>query len=404
MARPTALSLLKCAFIILLLGIFVGVAAGLFSSSSQAQAKPDAGAVKPATQTPAPAAPAEKPAEEVYKNIQVLKGMPAGQLMMAMNFMRASLGVNCAFCHVQNGNDWDFAKDEKRPKATARKMIQMVMGINKDSFGGQTRVSCFTCHRGNEHTNGMPPLPQIAPEGGPGGAEPATTSGGGPAPPTADQLFDKFVEAVGGRAALEKAKTRVSKATQTTTDGRATNLEIAQAPPNKILLTATSPQGTQTRGYDGAKGWMQGPRGVAELSGDPLNQLLRWADFNWPLTLKSRFTATRLGQEKIGDREVYVVTGQLSDTKRERLYFDVQTGLLMRDVVLEQSLIGNIPSQVDYEDYRDVGGVKLPFTVRLSLVDPWSSWTRKYSEIKADVPVDEKKFAMPAAATLPAKP
>ena len=88
--------------------------------------------------------PAPKPAEEAYKNIQVFKGMPAPQLMDAMKSFTNSLGVKCDFCHVMGA----FEKDDKEEKQTARKMILMARGINKDNFGGERRVTCWTCHRG----------------------------------------------------------------------------------------------------------------------------------------------------------------------------------------------------------------------------------------------------------------
>jgi hypothetical protein len=386
--------------------------AARFATESHAQNGSGAGA--PATPTQTPPASTEKTVEQVYKNIKVLNGMPASQLMTAMNFMRASLGVSCAFCHVQNGNDWDFAADTKREKGTARGMIQMVQGINKDSFKGQVRVSCFTCHQGHEHTNGMPPLPQTEPEGGPGGPKPAGPAGpgdpggpGGTAEVTPDQLFEKFVTASGGRAALEAAKSRGAKATQTMSGDRVQNIEITQASGNKILIGIATPQGPVLRGYDGTQGWMKGPRQQAELTGDQLAQLAKQADFKWLLNLKARYTNTRLiGKDKIGDREVYIVARQVSDDQRDRVSFEAQTGLLLSQVTQTKSMVGWIPEQTDFDDYRDIGGgVKFPFTVKLSLVDPWSSWTRKFTEIKLNVPADDKTFAMPPApAAAPAKP
>ena len=87
---------------------------------------------------------APKPAEEVYKNIQVLKGMPSPDLMNTMKSFTKSLGVKCDFCHTMGA----FDKDDKREKQTARKMILMARGINKDNFDGERRVTCWTCHRG----------------------------------------------------------------------------------------------------------------------------------------------------------------------------------------------------------------------------------------------------------------
>ena len=88
---------------------------------------------------------APKKAEEQFKNIQVLKGIPADQLIPSMQFITASLGVECDFCHVQGA----FEKDDKKPKQTARKMMDMMFAINKENFGGHREVTCYSCHRGN---------------------------------------------------------------------------------------------------------------------------------------------------------------------------------------------------------------------------------------------------------------
>ena len=99
---------------------------------------------------------APKLAEDQYKNIQVFKGMPASQLMEVMHGFTHSLGVKCSFCHVEGA----FDKDDKPQKQTARKMIQMARGINKDNFGGEHRVTCWTCHRGATEPESKQPQAQ----------------------------------------------------------------------------------------------------------------------------------------------------------------------------------------------------------------------------------------------------
>jgi hypothetical protein len=337
----------------------------------------------------------DKPVEQTRKNIQVLKGLPDSQLFTVMNFMRASLGVSCAFCHVNSGGDkWEWEKDDKPEKQAARRMIQMVFDINKNNFGGAHRVSCYTCHRGAEHTVNAPPLPQVAPEGGPGGEKPAATL------PTGEQLIDKYWQALGGRVAIEKAKTRVLKGSQiASSNGSSMPFEISQQAPNKFAIMMTTPQqAVIARGYNGTTAWMKTPRGQRELTGADLEQMKQNADFFRMLKLKELSKEMRVtGKDKVGDREAYVLMARIAPTHIERYYFDTQTGLLLRSITLEDSMIGWIPEQTDYEDYRDVDGVKMPFTVRQSYVDPWVGWTRKFTEIKLNTPVDEKKFELPAA-------
>src|SRR6516164_4401093 len=116
------------------------VAASKSESPAQTPAAPGA-----ATNTP-------KKAEEQFKNIQVLKGVPADQIFPTMQFITASLGVECDFCHVQNA----FEKDDKKPKQAARKMMEMMYAINKDNFEGHREVTCYSCHRGNAHPLAIP--------------------------------------------------------------------------------------------------------------------------------------------------------------------------------------------------------------------------------------------------------
>src|SRR6266581_8094794 len=143
-----------------------------------------------------------KTAAEAYQNVQVLKDIPADQLVPAMQFITYSLGVECSYCHVEGA----LEKDEKKPKQTARKMMQMVAGINRDNFESKQMVTCNSCHRGSPRPISIP----IIAEGGP---RPITESVSGEgnstvnAPP-AELIITKYVEAVGGTAALRKVNTR----------------------------------------------------------------------------------------------------------------------------------------------------------------------------------------------------
>src|ERR1017187_2636457 len=140
----------------------------------------------------AQAADASKTTEEVYKNIVQLKGTPADQLMPAMQFMAASLGVECTFCHVAG----KMEADDKQPKKTAREMIAMTAAINKDSFRGQRQVTCFSCHHGAGHPVNKPP-----------------TAPSAAVAVTVDQIIDKYVAALGGADAIRKVTSRVMKGT-----------------------------------------------------------------------------------------------------------------------------------------------------------------------------------------------
>ena len=370
------------------LSIVVSVEAGYFTQD----VKPTTASTQ-ATPT-AQTAPAEKTVEQVQKNIQVLTGLPQSQLIPVMNYMGSSLGVKCTFCHEKNGDKWDFVSDKKPEKGSAREMIKMVQGINKANFKGNPAISCFTCHRGSEHPVRVPQLPIAVATPFADSAETATKE----TPPTADQILAKYTEALGGSAVIEKLKTRSMKGTWLTSDGITLGYEVYQAAPDKLFTILNTPkQGVFERGFDGKTAWEKSSRGVRDLEGTQLSYLKRYPDLFKDIKLQGQFTRISYGgKEKIDGKDVYVLRGIGVDGKGERLYFDVQTGLLVRRITSTTTVVGLIPEQVDYDDYRDVDGMKVPFTIRITSIDSFWSSTRKFTEIKLNVPVDETKFNQPA--------
>jgi hypothetical protein len=353
-----------------------------------------------AAQTPAAsAAPQEKTLGETHPKIQVLKSLPESQLGTVMNFVAVSMGRRCDFCHVNNAGKWDWESDEKEMKLAARKMMTMVLAINKDNFRGNPQVSCYTCHRGRNNPESIPsfPLPTPPPRpqppaSGQAAASPMPT----PAPLTADQILAKYIDALGGQAAVDNMKTIVMKGTYTGFNGAAVPYEVDLAAPDKFYINASTQQGAMERGFDGKVAWEKSPRGVNELGNPVLDDLKSVLTFYRNIKLKGQFAQLRLGRDKIGDRNVISLGGRNSDNHRERLFFDAETGLLVRRISYTDTPIGTIPSQIDFEDYREVNGVKLPFTVKVSSVEPGLVSTRNYSEIKLNSPVDDAKFKMPA--------
>jgi photosynthetic reaction center cytochrome c subunit len=376
------------------LALAVGIAlAGQAPSAGQSQAAPPAA---PAAQAP-PAAqqPPAELAEAHYKNIQVLKGIPASQLIPTMNFMAASLGVQCNFCHVPN----EFEKDDKQNKQTARKMITMTMGINKDSFEGHRQVTCNSCHNGHQEPSPIPAIsqgPQPAAERpGPGGPEGAPGAPGVTPPPTVDQIIEKYVQAVGGTAAIEKITSRAAKG-NLSTRGFQLALEVYQKAPNKQVMITHTPGGDAAQGFDGETAWVMNPDGRGEQpTAQQIARVKRNADIHRALHFKEIYPRMRVGRmEKIGDRDAYLVAAFPAGDTLERLYFDAQTGLLLRIVTVEDTALGLLPTQLDFEDYRAVDGVKLPFRIKSST--PERTITIQFDEVKLNVPVDDAKFAKPA--------
>jgi len=368
---------------------------------------------QPAQQPAVTAAQQDKPTEQVQKNIKVLTGLPQWQLIPVMNYMAASMGRRCNFCHVNNNGQWDYASDEKQEKNTAREMIKMTLDLNKTSFKGNLEVSCYTCHRGADHPASIPTLPLPVPSaggprpGGPGtgapGAQPQSSPTPRPPQPTGDEILKKYVDAIGGQAAIDKITSRAMKGEVTTANGNSGTYEAMQIAPDKGYESFVTQRGNMERAFTGTVGWEKTAQGVRELSGEELADLKLSMQLFRNLKLKEQYTALRIGgRERIGDRAAIVVLGTTPEKKRERLFFDTESGLLLRRITYLETKIGVIPQQADFEDYRDVDGVKLPFTIRLSIVDVANPYgTRKLSEIKLNAPVDESKFKMPPKPATP---
>ena len=324
----------------------------------------------------------QKTAAEVYKNIQVLKDMPADQLDTVMETMSASLGVKCNFCHVPE--QWE--KDDKEEKNTAREMIKMTFAINKNNFDGQMEVSCATCHNGRPHPNSLPAVGENLFQRPNFGNSKDTM-------PAIDQIADKYVQALGGKDALEKVKTRTIKATRTQNSGQPFPEEVYIKMPDRMLVVSSAPQMPFSTGFNGTDAWTSGSKGEYTVTDLLLAQFKTEAQFN-PLRLKEIYAQMAVaGSDKIGDKEVWVVRATTASGGRDRLFFDKQTGLLLRRATFSPTVLGFFPYQVDYDDYRTVDGVKIPYLVKWSI--PGRSWTQKVTEVKQNSAIDDAKFASP---------
>jgi hypothetical protein len=354
-------------------------------------------AVKTKAQSSAGASPAPKKAEEVFKNIQVLKGIPADQVFPTMQFITASLGVECDFCHVRDA----FEKDDKKPKATARKMMEMMFAINADNFDRHRAVTCYSCHRGSAKPVAIPAVMIEEPKqpmGEPHGAEADKKSSDGKEStgPTADQLLDKYIQAVGGSSAVDKVSSRVMKGS-IDVGGKSVPIDIYAKDPEKRISLTHMPDGDSVTAFNGKEGWLGFPgRPLREMHGSDLDGAAIDADLHLATDLKHMFSKSQVeGTEKIDDHQTRVIVGERQDKTPIRLYFDEQSGLLVRLVRFGDTALGWLPTQIDYADYREVNGVKVPY--RWTLARPSGRFTIQVSEMQQNVPVDDAKFAKPAA-------
>jgi len=351
--------------------------------------------------TPAQSA-TPKLAEEQFKNIKVLKGVPADQVFPAMQFITISLGVECEFCHVQGaGGRLEFDKDDKKNKQTARKMMEMMFAINKENFDGHREVTCYSCHRGSPDPMGTPPImseePKVEAKAAPAEAENGEAGESKKtAGPSADQLLDKYVQALGGAAAVDKITSREAKGTIEVGD-KSFPIDVYSKDPEKRISFTHMPEGDSVTAFNGQEGWLGTVgRPMREMHGGDLDGAAIDADLHLATHLRRIFTklSTR-GTEKIGDHDVYEVVGQREDKPPLRLYFDQQSGLLVRLVRFGETPLGRLPTQIDYADYRVADGVKVPF--RWTLARPNGRFTIQLTELKQNVPVDDAKFAKPPA-------
>jgi len=344
----------------------------------------------------------EKTVDQTRKNIQVLKGLPDSQLFLLMNFVATSLGQQCSFCHVQQGKDpkkgftnWVWESDEKPEKETARRMMQMVLSIkanNKVDFR-EKDVTCYTCHRGQKQPTGLPPMPlaRSGHEPGPNDTAPSVRI----TLPSVEQIFSKYIEAVGG-SAVTGTKTLVLKGKREASQDRNWPNEITLADPDKFLIIAITPQGTVRQVVNGDKGWVMNGANVRTLAPAAAVEAKRSSNELFNIVKVKPSQSMRLGgMQKVRERDAYVVENA-TDAKTERYYFDSQTGLLLRKMTLNKTLLMPFPEQLDFQDYRDVDGVKVPFTIRYSAIDTYDSWTRTFTEIKRNALVEDTLFAMPA--------
>ena len=334
---------------------------------------------------PAPFLPGQT-SGQYYKNVTVMKDVPAPDLIPAMQYIRSALGTDCEYCHAQ-----DFSSDEKEAKKTARMMITMVMKINADNFKGGHNVECFSCHQGTTDVATAAPVPEL-------GMKPPVLLMEEPKPPTglptADQLVAKYTQAIGGN--ISSLTTRTAKGTVEAGPNKLGYEQTFKAP-NKLYIVTHAAAGDAVQGYDGTTVWNQNPRFVNEAVGPAALNPKRLADFYRTLDLKKSYTAfRRVTKDKLGDKDVYWMIAQAADgSGNERLYFDANTGLLIRAVQRTPTTFGPNPTQYDFSDYRDAGGVKVPFEVRVAGPNNVAYW--HFTDVKFNAPVDDSMFAKPTA-------
>ncbi|MEK7722955.1 MAG: c-type cytochrome [Acidobacteriota bacterium] len=320
-------------------------------------------------------------AGQKFKSIKVLNDMPADQMGKVMNMMSASLGVDCKFCHASN--DADYEKEGFEHKDMARTMLKMTFDLNKNFFNGRPEINCNTCHKGISHPQPSFPLAPATPPV-PRPAQPATK-------PTIDELLAKYEESLGGKANLAKVTSRHIKAQRLEPDGKTTEAEEVWTKGFKTIAQTTYGNYVVSEIYDGTNAMKLGNKEKLDLKADELEQIKRDAQVFANPNLKAIYPTMDVRfLEKLDGKDVWLILATTADKKRERIYLDANTGLLVRRVATSPTVLGNFAYQVDYADYKDFGGVKVPTTIKFAV--PHIYWTRKVLEVKNNVTIDDAKF------------
>jgi hypothetical protein len=370
-----------------------------------------------APQAPSPAP--EKTSDKVFKNVQVLKGVPVDDFMGTMGIMCAALGFDCSDCHNAAGTEKvDWAADTPR-KIRARRMVEMMTAINRDNFSGRQMVTCWSCHHGRDRPSTTPAMDHIY---GPATQEMDDVLTQMPGQPAAAQVVDKYIQAIGGAERVAGLKSYAAKGVSVGFGGfggRGVVQIFAKFPDQRATLITfpQNPDRRTTRVYNGREGWLETPLtilGQYELTGGELDGARLDAQLAFPAQIKQALTNLRvslpaaisdlpapesqastdvslvaIGQDKL----VNVVQGTGPRGILATLYFDQETGLLLRMIRYGKSPIGRFPTQVDYADYRDVGGIKMPFRMIFAWMDGRDAI--QLSDIQTNVPIDASSFLPP---------
>jgi photosynthetic reaction center cytochrome c subunit len=340
--------------------------------------------------------------QDVFKSVTVLRDIPVDTFFDAMGMFANAMGNDCTFCHVPEAalDRAKFAEVTPRMQR-ARQMIAMMQTINKSYFAGTPRVTCFTCHHGNQSPRSDPniALQYSTPEEDPN-ARDFTTD------PTlaADKIFEKYVQAVGGTDRLAKLTSFAAKGTYAGFDTlfEKVPVEIFAKAPNQYSTVVHMKAGNSVRAFNGTSGWMAGPDTaipLVTLTEGNLDRARLEALVAFPAGIPKAYPHWRVGRAVLNDEEVVVIQG-IDDDRQPiaNLYF-APSGLLVRLVRWTLTPVGFVPTQIDYSDFRDVVGVKVPFKRVVS--QTFMQMTVELTDVQPNVAIEAGRFARPGPAPRP---
>jgi len=334
--------------------------------------------------------------ENFFKNVQVLKGIPADEFMDTMGMFAAALGYDCVSCHSSELYNDRAAFAITTPMIQrARQMIVMMNTINRTYFGGQPRMSCFTCHRGQNQPGN---IPSLVLQYGELQDDPSAMAIFPDTRMTADQVFIKYIQALGGAQRLASLTSFVATGTYAgfNTGGSEFPVEISAGAPDKRAQVVRMLGGDAIKTYDGRTAWAAEdwrPMPLLQFTGSNLAGARLEGIVAFPAGIQKAFSQWQHSSTTIDGRLVQILQGTNPGELPVNFYFD-DSGLLVRMVRWNRTAVGTVPVQVDYSDYRDVSGVKMPFRTVMTWTDGQNTFALK--DVRPNVQIDAARFARPA--------
>ena len=326
----------------------------------------------------------DKKSGEVFKNLKVMNNTPSDMLLSSMQFMTSSLGVHCEYCHVENA----FEKDDKKPKQTARQMMQMVDRINKTEFHGKQQLTCYSCHHGSPKPLTIPVIAESPPR--------LLSEVASDVPQSPNQVADviaKYIHARGGAEAVASLSSLQERGTFRS-DTTEFPMEFYAASPARSSTVIHFPGTDRITTFDGTSGWMVVPGHPTHVMTTGEADAARMdADFQFAMDPKKIFPEIKLiATAKIGGEDAVVLSGERPGLPPVEMYFSTSSGLLLRTVQYVQATLGLNPTQTDYSDYREVHGVKVPF--HWISATPTGRFSVQIESARANEAIPDKIFLM----------
>ena len=340
--------------------------------------------------------------EEVFKTVQLLRGIPVDTFFEVMGTFASSMGNDCTFCHASNAALDKSAFATQTPRIQrARQMITMMRAINQQYFGGAPRVTCFTCHGGSNVPKADPSFmsqygePVLDPD-----ARDFLTDSS----VNVNQVWDKYIQALGGADRLARLTSYAAKGTYSgfDTDRSTVPIELYTKSPNQETVVVHLTIGSSTRVFDGQNAWVAGPEQplpLLTLTGGNVDRARLSALANFPLGLRQAYPQWRGGRTILNDKDVIVLQATSNGDRVAQLFFD-SNGLLLRLLRFTITPVAFVPTQIDYADYRELPGlgVKMPF--QRTLTQTYMQMTLQFTDVQPNVAIDPATFAKPAPAKL----